>query len=51
MRGDEIVVGQVMNLTLSVDHRVEDGVTAARFLGELKRLLERPQELLPEELR
>ena len=51
VRGDDIVVGQVMNLTLSVDHRVEDGVTAARFLGELKRLLERPQELLPEELR
>ena len=51
VRGDDIVVGQMMNLTLSVDHRVEDGVTAARFLGELKRLLERPQELLPEELR
>ncbi len=51
VRGDDIVVGQVMNLTLSVDHRVEDGVTAARFLGELKRLLERPHELLPEELR
>ena len=51
VRGDEIVVGQMMNLNLSVDHRVEDGVTAARFLGELKRLLERPEELLPEELR
>ena len=51
VRDDEIVVGQMMNLTLSVDHRVEDGVTAARFLGELKRLLERPHELLPEELR
>ncbi len=51
VRGDDIVVGQMMNLTLSVDHRVEDGVTAARFLGELKRLLERPHELLPEELR
>ena len=51
VRGDEIVVGQMMNLTISVDHRVEDGVTAARFLGELKRLLERPSELLPEELR
>ena len=51
VRGEDIVVGQVMNLTLSVDHRVEDGVTAARFLGELKRLLERPHELLPEELR
>ena len=51
VRGDEIVVGQTMNLTISVDHRIEDGVTAARFLGELKRLLERPEELLPEELR
>ena len=51
VRGDEIVVGQMMNLTISVDHRIEDGVTAARFLGELKRLLERPSELLPEELR
>lgn len=50
VRGDEIVVGQTMNLTVSVDHRVEDGVTAAKFLGELKRLLELPQELLPEEL-
>lgn len=51
VRDDAVVVEQVMNLTISVDHRVEDGVTAARFLGELKRLLERPQELLPEELR
>lgn len=51
VRGDDIVVGQMMNLNLSVDHRVEDGVTAARFLGELKRLLEHPEELLPEELR
>lgn len=51
VRGDEIVVGQVMNLNLSVDHRVEDGVTAARFLGELKRLIEHPQELLPDDLR
>ena len=51
VQGDEIVVGQVMNLNLSVDHRVEDGVTAARFLGELKRLIERPEELLPDDLR
>ncbi|MDE2801627.1 MAG: dihydrolipoamide acetyltransferase family protein [Chloroflexota bacterium] len=50
VRGDEIVVGQMMNLTVSVDHRIEDGVAAAKFLGELKRLLEHPQELLPEEL-
>ena len=51
VRGDDIVIGQVMNLTVSVDHRIEDGVAAAKFLGELKRLMEHPQELLPEELR
>jgi len=51
VRDDEIVVGRVMNITLSTDHRVEDGVIAAKFLAELKRLLERPAELLPEEYR
>jgi pyruvate/2-oxoglutarate dehydrogenase complex dihydrolipoamide acyltransferase (E2) component len=40
-----------MNITLSGDHRVEDGVIAAKFLAELKRLLEHPSELLPEEYR
>ena len=51
VRDDEIVVGRVMNITLSGDHRVEDGVIAAKFLAELKRLLEHPSELLPEEYR
>ena len=51
VRDDEIVVGRVMNITLSCDHRVEDGVIAAKFLAELKRLLEHPAELLPEEYR
>lgn len=46
-----IVVGRMMNITLSSDHRVEDGVIAAKFLAELKRLLEHPIELIPEELR
>jgi pyruvate dehydrogenase E2 component (dihydrolipoamide acetyltransferase) len=51
VRDGAIVVGRVMNITLSGDHRVEDGVIAAKFLAELKRLLEHPAELLPEELR
>ena len=50
VRDEEIVVGRVMNITLSTDHRVEDGVIAARFLAEVKRLLEHPANLLPEEL-
>jgi pyruvate dehydrogenase E2 component (dihydrolipoamide acetyltransferase) len=34
--------GNVMRATLSADHRVIDGVVAAQFLKELKRLLEEP---------
>jgi pyruvate dehydrogenase E2 component (dihydrolipoamide acetyltransferase) len=49
VQGDEIVIGRVMKLTLSCDHRIIDGVTAAKFLGELKRLLENDAELLADE--
>lgn len=41
-----IVPGKTMNLTLSVDHRVIDGVAAAQFLQTLKNLLENPALLL-----
>lgn len=51
VRNDEIVIGKIMNITLSGDHRVEDGVIAAKFLAELKRIFEHPWELIPEELR
>ncbi|MDP6108040.1 MAG: dihydrolipoamide acetyltransferase family protein, partial [Candidatus Brocadiia bacterium] len=44
-RGDAVGVGMVMRLTLSCDHRIVDGVTAARFLGTLKDLLESPDAL------
>ncbi len=33
---------QVMNLTLSVDHRAVDGMQAAAFLAELKKRIEEP---------
>jgi pyruvate dehydrogenase E2 component (dihydrolipoamide acetyltransferase) len=39
---------KLMRATLSVDHRITDGVQAAKFLGEFKRLLEKPLELLIE---
>ena len=42
----QVVVAKVMNATLSTDHRVADGAGAARFLGEVKRLLENPVQLL-----
>ena len=38
--------GRVMTLTLSVDHRVVDGLLAAEFLGRLKGILENPSEEL-----
>jgi pyruvate dehydrogenase E2 component (dihydrolipoamide acetyltransferase) len=40
------VVRQLMNVTISVDHRVSDGATAAQFLQELKALLQNPLKLL-----
>lgn len=41
-----IVAGKTMNLTLSVDHRVIDGVQAAEFLKTLQKLLENPLALV-----
>ncbi|MEW6578900.1 MAG: dihydrolipoamide acetyltransferase family protein [Chloroflexota bacterium] len=39
-------VGTRMKVTISVDHRVSDGVEAANFLQALKELLENPMRLL-----
>ena len=41
-----IAIKPLMNITLSVDHRVIDGLLAAQFVTEVKRLLENPIELL-----
>jgi len=41
----EIRVRKRMRLTISSDHRVIDGATAARFMKQLKRLLENPMLL------
>ena len=46
VRDDEIVVRQVMNATISADHRVVDGAEGAQFLIEVKRRLESPLSLL-----
>jgi pyruvate dehydrogenase E2 component (dihydrolipoyllysine-residue acetyltransferase) len=42
----EIRIGRSMKLTLSCDHRVMDGAMGARFLQDVKRLLEEPLRLL-----
>lgn len=46
VKNGQIVVGNVMKLTLSSDHRVVDGAKAAEFLKTLKELLEEPLRLL-----
>jgi pyruvate dehydrogenase E2 component (dihydrolipoamide acetyltransferase) len=42
----QLAVGQRMKVTLSCDHRVVDGATAARFLQIVKRCLEQPLSLM-----
>jgi pyruvate dehydrogenase E2 component (dihydrolipoamide acetyltransferase) len=46
VHGDHIVARTMMTLTLSADHRVVDGATAADFLKTLKGLLEQPGLML-----
>ena len=41
----EIKTAQLMKMTLSVDHRVNDGAEAAMFLAELKSILESPSKI------
>ena len=38
--------GRVMTMTLSVDHRIIDGLVAAKFLARLKEILEAPEQLV-----
>ncbi len=42
VKNGQVVPGNVMNVTLSCDHRVVDGATGAAFLQTLKNLLEEP---------
>ena len=46
VRDDEIVIRQVMNATISADHRVVDGAEGAQFLIDVKQALEKPLSLL-----
>jgi pyruvate dehydrogenase E2 component (dihydrolipoamide acetyltransferase) len=42
VEGNNVVVGTVMTVTLTADHRAVDGAMAAEFLRTLKGLLEEP---------
>jgi pyruvate dehydrogenase E2 component (dihydrolipoamide acetyltransferase) len=46
VRDEALAVGRVMKLTAACDHRIIDGATAARFLQDLRALLQDPEGLL-----
>ena len=46
VEGGQLRVGRRMKMTISCDHRVMDGAMGARFLQDVKRLLEEPLRLL-----
>jgi len=41
-----VCVRKMMNMTLSCDHRIVDGVLGAKFMARMKELLETPQQLM-----
>jgi pyruvate dehydrogenase E2 component (dihydrolipoamide acetyltransferase) len=46
VRDDQIVVRQMMRVTMSCDHRVIDGATGASFLQTFRKILENPLYLV-----
>jgi pyruvate dehydrogenase E2 component (dihydrolipoamide acetyltransferase) len=40
--GGQVVVRDIMQVTLSADHRASNGADGAEFMVEVKRLLETP---------
>lgn len=46
VREGQIVIRNIMRMTLSGDHRVTDGAQSAEFINEVKRLLESPWGLV-----
>jgi pyruvate dehydrogenase E2 component (dihydrolipoamide acetyltransferase) len=46
VRDGEIVIRNIMNVTMSCDHRIVDGATGARFLQTFKQMLETPALML-----
>ena len=46
IRNKQITIAQIMTATLSADHRIVDGAEGARFIVEIKNLLETPLNLV-----
>ena len=48
--GDRIAIRDVMYLSISIDHRINDGATGARFMNVVKEMLEDPKRILAGEI-
>lgn len=46
VKDGEVVVGRVMDVVLSIDHRAVDGAVGARYLAALRALIEHPLSML-----
>jgi pyruvate dehydrogenase E2 component (dihydrolipoamide acetyltransferase) len=46
VRDDRIIIRKMMNLSITFDHRMIDGMIAANFLGEIISLIENPELLM-----
>lgn len=46
VKGNEITIGTVMTVTLSVDHRVVDGALAAEWVSAFRAVVENPMSLV-----
>ena len=45
-RNGKVVIARMMRITISADHRVHDGAYAAKYLAELKNVLEAPEAIV-----
>lgn len=46
VRDDRIIIRKMMNLSITFDHRMIDGMIAANFLGDIISLIENPELLM-----
>ena len=46
VRNKEIVIGSIMPMSLSFDHRVMDGTPPGRFIDKLSQMVNDPQMIL-----
>ena len=46
VRDGEITISHIMKATISSDHRIADGADAAKFIGAMKRNMEKPMVLI-----